>query len=73
MAFLAGLSKDTYVNVMGQYRPCWQAYGLPKLDRAVTPAEVEEARAMAQNAGLTRLDHADAGILRMLEKLLGGE
>lgn len=75
MDFLAGLTPRTYVNVMGQYHPCWRAGQTPEysqLGRAVTPAEVEQAKAMARAAGLTRLDDGGAGVLRMLEKLLGG-
>jgi putative pyruvate formate lyase activating enzyme len=53
--FLADLSPQTAVNVMGQYRPCHEAYGLPPLDRRVTHAEVSEARQMARAAGLRLL------------------
>lgn len=49
------ISSDTYVNVMGQYRPCYRAHALPPLDRRVTPDEVAEAIRAARNAGLTRL------------------
>jgi putative pyruvate formate lyase activating enzyme len=54
--FLAGLSKETYLNVMAQYRPCYQAYDLPRLDRPLTAAEYREAVRMALDAGLHRLD-----------------
>ena len=54
--FLAGLSTETYLNVMGQYRPCQEARDLPPLDRRVTRTEVAAARDMAMRAGLERLD-----------------
>ena len=53
--FLADLSPHTAVNVMGQYRPCHEAYSLPPLDRRVTRAEVRAAQEMAQDAGLRLL------------------
>lgn len=48
------ISKDTYVNIMGQYRPCYKAYKFPPLDRSVNYDEVEEAKEMARSAGLHR-------------------
>ena len=54
--FLAELSKDTYLNVMAQYRPCHEAYDLPPLDRPLTAAEYREAVRLALDAGLQRLD-----------------
>lgn len=54
--FLASLSRDTYFNVMAQYRPCYQAYDLPPLDRPITAAEYQEAVRLALDAGLHRLD-----------------
>jgi putative pyruvate formate lyase activating enzyme len=56
VAFLAGLSRDTYLNVMAQYRPCYQAYDLPPLDRPIAAAEYREAVRLAHDAGLHRLD-----------------
>jgi len=54
--FLAELSKDTYVNIMTQYRPCYRAHDYPLLSRRPTRAEFEEAFRQARNAGLHRLD-----------------
>jgi putative pyruvate formate lyase activating enzyme len=54
--FLASLSRDTYLNVMDQYRPCYKAGQLPPLDRPITRAEYQEAVRLAQEAGLYRLD-----------------
>ena len=50
------ISRDTYLNIMDQYRPCYKAHDLPPLDRPVTRTEYEEAVRMAQEAGLHRLD-----------------
>jgi len=54
--FLAGLSEDTYVNIMDQYRPCYQAHEYPPLARRPTRAEFDEAFRLARDAGLHRLD-----------------
>jgi putative pyruvate formate lyase activating enzyme len=57
MGFIAReISPDTYVNIMDQYRPCFQAARHPPLDRRITPAEFEDAVAIARNEGLRRLD-----------------
>jgi putative pyruvate formate lyase activating enzyme len=57
MRFLAEeISRNTYVNVMAQYRPCGTAGGHPPLDRRITPAEYAEAVDLAREAGLARLD-----------------
>jgi putative pyruvate formate lyase activating enzyme len=54
------ISSDTYINVMGQYRPAYRAYecaspAMP-LDRRVTRAEVAAAVRQCRDAGLWRLD-----------------
>ncbi len=56
MSFLAGLSKRTYVNIMDQYRPCFQAADYPEIDRMISADELSDARAEAEKCGLTRLD-----------------
>jgi putative pyruvate formate lyase activating enzyme len=59
MRFLAEeISRNTYVNVMAQYRPCGTASRHPPLDRRITPAEYAEAVDLAREAGLVRLDKA---------------
>ena len=50
------ISKNTYINIMDQYRPCYKAVEHPPLDRAITNEEFKEAISLALNAGLTRLD-----------------
>jgi putative pyruvate formate lyase activating enzyme len=57
MRFIAEeLSPDTYVNIMGQYRPEYRAGEYPEVDRPVTVEEVTEGRRLARQAGLRRLD-----------------
>jgi putative pyruvate formate lyase activating enzyme len=60
MEFLAReISPNTYVNVMGQYRPCGRAYEHPSLSQFLTAQEHLEAQRLAREAGLTRLDRRD--------------
>jgi putative pyruvate formate lyase activating enzyme len=57
MRFIADeLSTDTYVNVMGQYRPSHQAHRHPVLTRPVSRDEVAGARRLAREAGLRRVE-----------------
>ena len=56
MQFLAGLSTNTYVNVMAQYRPCFNAHQHPELARRPSDQEYEEAVRLAREAGLRRGD-----------------
>jgi len=57
MRFLADeVSRDTYVNVMAQYRPVGAAREMPPLDRRPGRAEHSQAVAAAFEAGLRRLD-----------------
>jgi putative pyruvate formate lyase activating enzyme len=50
------LPKDTYVNIMSQYRPMHLAFDYPKIARRLTREEYEEAVRWAREAGLTNLD-----------------
>ncbi len=57
MQFLAGeISRNTYVNVMDQYRPCYKAESDSRIDRRITAAEYEDARQAARKAGIHRID-----------------
>jgi putative pyruvate formate lyase activating enzyme len=57
MHFIATeISKNTYVNIMDQYRPCYQAFDHPPMDRRITGEEIEEAVRIAREEGLGRLD-----------------
>lgn len=49
------VSKDSYVNIMDQYRPCFKAVEIKGLDRRITTDEFEEAVRMAVDAGLKRV------------------
>ncbi len=50
------LPKDTYVNLMSQYRPEHKALDYPKIARRLTRKEYEDAVGWARDAGLTNLD-----------------
>ena len=57
LKFLAEeVSANTYLNLMGQYRPCYRAGEHPALDRPSKRAEFSEALALARRYGLRRLD-----------------
>jgi putative pyruvate formate lyase activating enzyme len=49
------ISRDTFVNVMDQYRPCWQADRFPEIARRPGREEFAEALKLARQAGLTRV------------------
>jgi putative pyruvate formate lyase activating enzyme len=56
-AFLADeVSRDTYVNIMGQYRPEYRAAEYPEIARRPTELEMRTAHAHAVAAGLHRFD-----------------
>lgn len=52
----AHLPKDTYVNLMSQYRPLYKAHQYPEIARRITRAEYDEAVTHAKALGLTNLD-----------------
>jgi putative pyruvate formate lyase activating enzyme len=55
LRFIAGeLSPHTYVNLMDQYRPCFQAGRSPEIARRTTPAEHRAVVEMARRLGLHR-------------------
>lgn len=66
--FLSGLSRDTFVNIMGQYRPSYEvgtgvlsgrdagAIRYEEVNRTLTAAELEAAYEAAREAGLWRFD-----------------
>jgi len=55
--FLADeVSKDTYINIMDQYRPCYRAQDIPPLSRRLTAEEYAHALRLAKETGLHRLD-----------------
>jgi putative pyruvate formate lyase activating enzyme len=48
------ISKDSYVNIMDQYYPCFKGHGIEELSRRVTPEEFEEVVEHAREVGLHR-------------------
>jgi len=50
------ISRKTYLNIMGQYRPCYRAEEIEPLARRISRAEWNEALALADSYGFTRLD-----------------
>jgi len=53
------VSTNTYLNIMAQYRPCYKAFDIPLLSRAVNKQEFYEAIDLAHQHGLYRLDKYD--------------
>ncbi len=56
------LSPETYVNVMGQYRPEFQTAKYPEIHRRPSSDEMRAARRLFREAGLHRID--DRGPVR---------
>jgi len=55
--FLADeISTNTYLNLMDQYRPAYQANQFPQLNRPITREEYQTAVKMAHDADIHRLD-----------------
>jgi len=50
------LPKDTYLNIMSQYRPMYKAVKYKEIARIITKKEYEEVVNYAKNLGLTNLD-----------------
>ena len=50
------LPRNTYVNLMSQYRPVFKAFDYPAIARRLTRREYDEAVACAREVGLTQLD-----------------
>lgn len=53
------ISRDSYVNLMDQYRPCGRAPELPALNRPLAQEEFRQAMDIAARIGITRLDKRD--------------
>ena len=50
------LDPATYVNIMSQYRPCYQAHNFPELSRGITSEEFNDALLHAHKHKLFNLD-----------------
>jgi len=53
---VGNLPKDTYLNLMSQYRPLYRAHDYPEIARGITTKEYRDAVRWAREAGLTNLD-----------------
>ena len=49
------LPKDTYINLMSQYQPCYQAFEYPQIARRITAKEYKDSMQWAKEAGLTNV------------------
>lgn len=56
LAFLASVSRDTFVNIMDQYHPEYNAGKCFDLRRRVTLEEFDRAVEWAENSGLHRIE-----------------
>ncbi|MFH0823040.1 MAG: radical SAM protein [Pseudomonadota bacterium] len=66
MRFLAQeISKNTYVNIMNQYRPCGDALKFASLARSADRKEYLSAVEAAMEEGITRLDERTASRIRL--------
>lgn len=55
-SFLAGeISKNTFLNIMGQYFPCYRANEFPELSRRIFTSEYLHAVGEAKREGLARI------------------
>lgn len=52
--FIRSISKETYLNLMNQYRPAYHAYQDSRISRRITSEEFIKALNYAKNAGLNR-------------------
>ena len=52
----ANLSRDTYINIMSQYRPMYKAFDYPEIARRITEEEYQKALNWARGAGLTNVE-----------------
>lgn len=50
------LPKETYINIMSQYRPSFKAHEYQEIARSVTPDEYRQVVERAKELGLTNLD-----------------
>jgi len=54
--FLANeISKNTFLNIMDQYYPCYKAFQFPEISRRITKEEFERAVNLAKKFGLKRI------------------
>ena len=57
LAFIANeISRNTYINIMDQYRQAYMAQNFDELNRRITQTEYQDVLQIAMEAGLNRLD-----------------
>jgi putative pyruvate formate lyase activating enzyme len=66
------LPKNTYVNILAQYRVEYKAYEYPELARGITAEEFLEAMEMAQKYGLINLDSKSLAIQKIYDRRRSG-
>ncbi len=70
-AFLAQeISRNTYLNIMDQYRPCAQANQYPELRSMISREDHEQALRLARSFGLQRLDRREDRNLNALFRMV---
>jgi len=62
------LPRNTYVNIMAQYRVEYKAYEYPEIGRGITVEEFLEAMEWAQKHGLINLDSKSLAIKKIYER-----
>lgn len=53
--FISSLSKNTFVNIMNQYRPCYMAHEFKELSRSITEDEYKKLINIAKRYGLKNI------------------
>jgi len=61
------ISRNTYLNIMDQYTPCYRAEEFSEINRPLSVVEFDQAMSLARQAGLHRF--AEKDMARMLELL----
>ena len=57
VSWIAGnLPKDTYVNIMSQYRPMYKAHDFPEIARGLYKHEYDKAVNLAKELALTNIE-----------------
>jgi putative pyruvate formate lyase activating enzyme len=60
------ISKNSYLNIMDQYRPCHKAHNHKQLDRPVSDKELQYTLELASKSGLKRLDKEYSTLIKIL-------
>ena len=61
------ISRNSYVNIMAQYHPCYKAFQIPQLASPISQREFAEAIELAYKTGLRRLDNVHPVIARAVQ------